>query len=159
MRLLSWCTDAAGRGWEGCTVVHNLCERRKNCLAASVPLIPNLFLRHIFVAHSRAPLSFLWSTTLVLPPGHHCMLIPGQHYASSGAPTDACTGYHSTLCPGHHSTHSWHHYAHCSAPLIGSLWGSTLCRPQGRTGCGVGLFCWPRHTAHTPFLSRDKPSS
>lgn len=99
-----------------------------------------------------------WGMT-ELPPRHHCMLILGQHYASSGAPTDTCTRHHFTLCPGHHSTRSGHHCAHCSTPLVGSVWGSTLCWPQGRTGCGVGLSCQPRHTAHDPFLSRDKPSS
>lgn len=83
-----------------------------------------------------------WGNTM-LPPGHQRMPVQGIF----------------TLCPGHHSTHSGHHCAHCSAPLVGSVWGSTLCRPQGRTGCGVGLVRRPQHTAHEPILSRDKPSS
>ena len=111
--LLPWVTclgalrrqGGVGRGVLLCII----CENNFKILAASVPLIPYLFLWHIFVADSRAPLSFLWSTTPVLPTGHHCMLTQGQHYASSGAPTDAYTGYHSTLCPGHHLTHSGHH--------------------------------------------------
>lgn len=76
---------------------------RKKSLAASVPLIPNCN-THLFVACSRAPLSFLGSQhcaspwgTLELPPRHHCKLILGQCYASSGAPTDACAGHLHTL--------------------------------------------------------------